>query len=151
MHASNFTVRKALPKDRNQLAKLFVELRCHTFYWQDPNQFKFKDFIKQTTGESIFLAEDEKKNIVGFISVMPEENPPFIHHLFVKSDHQRKGIGTSLIHSLFTWLPLPYQLKCLGKNKNALDYYKKTGWIEIEHGMCEDDEEYHLLELHQII
>lgn len=45
-----------------------------------------------------------------------------------------------------TWLPPPYRVKCVSKNRGALTFYHKHGWIEIERGTGEDGD-YLLLEL----
>jgi GNAT superfamily N-acetyltransferase len=141
-----FRVRKAKASDTEKLARIFLESRLCTFYWQNPAQFHLEDFEKQTAGEVVFVAEDEKGTILGFISVWAEESPPFIHHLYISLEHQKKGIGKLLIQSLFSWLPRPYRLKCLTKNRKALTFYKKTGWVEVDRGRSIDGS-YVLLEL----
>jgi len=139
-------IRKARVSDTSQLELLFLITRRHTFNWENPDKFKLEDYKQTTAGETVFVAEDENGMIVGFISVYEQENPPFIHHFFVARDHQRKGIGKLLIRSISSWLPPPYRLKCLAKNKEALVFYQKLGWIEVSRGTSEDGE-YLLLEL----
>ncbi len=138
-------IRKAKPSDTPQLETLFLITRQHTFHWESPDKFKLQDFKQSTTGETIFVAEDDGA-IIGFISVWEQDATPFIHHLFVARDHQRKRIGWLLIQHLFSYLPLPYRLKCVAKNKEAIAFYRKTGWIEIGQGIGEDGD-YFLLEL----
>jgi len=138
-------IRKAEPGDTPQLEILFLVTRQHTFHWESPHKFKLDDFKQSTAGETIFVAEDDGA-IVGFISVWEQDAIPFIHHLFVAKDHQKKGIARLLIQQLFTYLPLPYRLKCVAKNKAALAFYQQTGWIEIGQGIGEDGD-YFLLEL----
>lgn len=138
-------IRKAEPSDIPQLETLFLITRQHTFHWESPDKFKLEDFRQSTAGETIFVAEDDGA-IVGFISVWEQDTIPFIHHLFVTMDHQKKGIARLLIQHLFAYLPLPYRLKCVAKNKVALAFYRKTGWIEIGQGIGEDGD-YFLLEL----
>jgi GNAT superfamily N-acetyltransferase len=139
-------IRKARAGDISQLETLFLITRQHTFKWERPDKFKREDFKKTTIGEKVFVAEDKNKMIVGFISIWEKENPPFIHHLFVSPDHQRNGIGELLIRSLLRWLPLPYRLKCIARNKAALCFYQKNGWVEIEEVVSEEGD-YLLLEL----
>ncbi|MBI3237096.1 MAG: GNAT family N-acetyltransferase [Chlamydiales bacterium] len=138
------TIRRSNDNDIPQLEKLFLITRQQTFVEENPNKFTLEDFKKTTVGELIFVAEDQDGKILGFISIWEEDK--FIHHLFVTPGHQRKGIGGLLIRSLLPWLPLPYRLKCIAKNKEALAFYQKTGWIEVERGIGEDGE-YFLLEL----
>ena len=99
-----------------------------------------------TDGETVFVAENVNGNIIGFISVWEKDKYPFIHHLFIALDYQRQGIGTLLIKSLFAWLPRPYRLKCVLKNQNAVAFYRKNNWLEVDRGIGEDGE-YLLLEL----
>lgn len=138
------TIRRSNDNDIPQLENLFLITRQQTFIGENPNKFKLEDFKKTTVGEVIFVAEDQDGKILGFISIWEQDK--FIHHLFVAPDHQRKGIGGLLIRSLLPWLSLPYRLKCVAKNKEALAFYQKTGWIEVEWGTGEDGD-YFLLEL----
>ena len=139
-------IRKAETSDTPQLETLFLVTRQRTFHWENPDKFKLEDFKQSTSGETIFVAEDEGSTIVGFVSVWEQDAVPFVHHLFVAPNHQRKGIGELLMESLLTWLPLPYHLKCVSKNREALAFYRKHGWVEVGQGIGEDGE-YLLLEL----
>lgn len=138
-------VRKAKESDTHQLENIFLALRQQTFTWENPSRFNLEDYTNSTHGETVFVAE-EKGRIVGFISVWDRDAHPFIHHLYVSADHQRKGIGTLLIKSLFAWFPRPYRLKCVVKNQNAIAFYLKNHFLEIEKGLGEDGE-YILFEL----
>jgi len=139
-------IRKAEARDTAQLETLFLITRQHTFLWENPDKFKLEDFKQSTLGETIFVAEDEDSGIIGFISVWDQDTPVFIHHLFVSPKSQRKGIGELLLRSLFSCLPLPYRLKCVAKNLDAIAFYLKRNWIEVDRGISEDGE-YLLLEL----
>lgn len=143
---SMIKIRKANESDTGQLEELFLITRRQTFHWKSPDRFKLEDFKQSTAGETILIAEDENSAIVGFISVWEQDAAPFIHHLFVAPNHQRKGIGQLLLRSLMTQLPLPYRLKCVTQNKSALAFYQSQGWIEIGRGVGEDGD-YVLLEL----
>lgn len=123
--------------DIPQLEELFLITRRETFYWEKWEKFHLKDFKKETEGECVFVAEDANK-IIGFISLWEKESPPFIHHLFIASEHQRRGVGKLLIESLLSWLPRPYRLKCLARNQGALAFYRKNQWIEIDRGLSEE-------------
>ncbi len=139
-------IRKAEIGDIPALEILLLVTRQHTFHWESPDKFQLEDFKQSTAGEIIFVAEDEDSGIIGFISVWNQDTPAFIHHLFVSPSHQRKGIGELLLRSLFSWLPLPYRLKCVAKNLDAIAFYLKRNWIEVDRGISEDNE-YLLLEL----
>lgn len=140
-------IRKAKKTDIPQLEKLFLVTRQQTFNWEKPDKFKLTDYKNATEGETVFVAEEEKTGeIVGFISVWEKDEHPFIHHLFIAPDHQKKGVGSLLIKNLFAWLPRPYRLKCVLRNEKAISYYLKHNWLEIDRGIGEDGE-YALLEL----
>lgn len=141
-------IRKAKESDTPQLEELFLITRQETFHWESPEKFKLKDYTSATEGESVFVAVDEDDIIIGFISVWEYETPPFIHHLYVLPGFQREGVGELLLRSLLDWLPLPYRLKCLTKNRKALAFYQKNNWIDIDAGVSEEGE-YLLLQLNQ--
>src|SRR5258708_7585048 len=106
------TIRKAEPGDIPALEILFLITRQRTFHWENPDKFKLEDFKQSTAGETILVAEEDAA-IVGFISVWEQDDNPFIHHLFVAPDHQRKGIGKLLMQSLLTRATPPWRLKCV--------------------------------------
>lgn len=141
-------IRKASSGDTPQLEQLFLQVRQDTFTWENPNKFKLEDYQKATEGETIFLAEDDKR-IIGFISVWEHDSPAFLHHLFVSKSHQRQGIGRLLIQNISSSIPLPYRLKCIVKNENAMAFYLKNGWSIVGNGISEDGD-YVLLELSKL-
>lgn len=138
-------IRKSKEIDIPQLEKLFLITRQNTFDWENPAKFKLTDYGSATEGETVFVAEESNGEIIGFISVWEKDVHPFIHHLFVAPHHQRKGIGNLLIRTLFDWLPRPYRLKCVLKNQNAIAFYIRNNWHEVDRGVGEDGE-YVLLE-----
>lgn len=125
-------IRLATSLDSSDLSQIFLSARRKAFGWYDPSIFNLNDFSDHTAGEIIYLAHDESSKILGFVSIWQDDG--FVHHLFVAPEYQGKGIGTSLLHSLHSWLPLPYQLKCLSANSAAHDFYLKLGWKDIGSG-----------------
>lgn len=84
------SIRKAKESDISQLEKLFLISRQKTFTWDNPSKFKVEDYKKATEGETVFIAENDTQEIVGFISVWEHDAFPFIHHLFISPDHLRR-------------------------------------------------------------
>lgn len=122
-------IRRAEASDLSALADIFLTTRLQAFHWCDPSSFRREDFVTQTNGEVIHVAEGpDGEGLLGFISVWPPES--FVHHLYVVSGGQRRGTGTALLESLSPWLPLPHRLKCLQENHAALAFYRKHGWTE---------------------
>lgn len=134
-------IRKAKRGDREQLEELFLITRRATFHWESPDSFFLSDFSRLTCGEAVFVAETQPHKIVGMISVWENEQPPFIHNLFVLPEHQGRGIGKLLINHLASQgiLP-PYELRCVAKNEKALNFYLKNGWTETGRGTGEEGE-----------
>jgi GNAT superfamily N-acetyltransferase len=78
----------------------------------------------------MFVARNHE-NILGFISIWSEED--FIHHLYVSQSHQKRGIGKALVDVAKRRTSGPLRLKCDRFNTQALAFYRRTGWVEIEH------------------
>lgn len=125
-------LRPAKHTDLPELANLFLSARRQAFHWCDPEAFQPGDFATQTEGEIIHLAEDPEGRLLGFVSIWLPDS--FVHHLYVAPEHQRRGVGTVLLESLPSWLPLPHTLKCLARNLPAIAFYQRHGWVEKDRG-----------------
>jgi len=111
--------------DKTDLRTLYLEVRKKHFTWENINSFTLSSFDLDTTGELILVAKINKK-IVGFISSWLPDN--FIHHLYIDSDHQGKGIGSQVLNEMIQKLQSPIILKCVKTNKSAIRFYLKNGW-----------------------
>lgn len=125
-------VRGAVDGDFPELRRIFKDSRCFAFPWIPPGTFHLLDFDEQTTGERIYVAETAENRIGGFLSLWQEDN--FIHHLYVDPWQTGRGIGTCLLNSLPEWGRRIFTLKCLARNQDALRFYKKRGFYEMELG-----------------
>ncbi|MEN2413521.1 GNAT family N-acetyltransferase [Flavobacterium mesophilum] len=128
------TITEIRKNDYEPLKKLFLEERKNTFSWLDQSEFQLDDFEKLTHGELILTALIDDVP-VGFISIWMPNN--FIHHLYVSHEHQGKNIGTELLKVAVKKTTFPLTLKCLEKNKKAVDFYSQKGFVEKEKGMSE--------------
>jgi GNAT superfamily N-acetyltransferase len=129
-------IRKAQVSDTEGLAAIFQESRRRAFRQQDPARYQLDDFQKQTEKEVVFVAVDDEKKVLGFISVFEPDR--FIHHMFVSSSYQQNEIGALLLRSLKSWLPEPYRIQCLAANQRGCAFYTKNGWREVERGAGEE-------------
>jgi ribosomal protein S18 acetylase RimI-like enzyme len=119
------------------LQQLFLSVRRNTFDWLDTSEYKLEDFNKQTVNEFILVARCENI-VVGFISLWIPDS--FIHHLYIKNEHKATGVGKALLQEIQNTMPSPIKLKCLKKNKIALNFYNKNGFEEIENGVGTEGE-----------
>lgn len=120
--------------DLDSLRKIFLEERQTTFSWIDSTTFHLHDFDTETEGEYILVAILDDITI-GFISIWLPDN--FIHHLYVDKKYHGKGIGTQLLKAALRKTNFPVTLKCLEKNIQAVNFYKRKGFIEKGKGESE--------------
>lgn len=138
------TIRDFKETDREPLRKLYVNVRYESFEWLRKDNFIKDTFDADTEGEWILVAEAGQR-VIGFISVWVHEN--FIHHLYIDSQFQRKGVGTSLLNAVKDKLTFPLQLKCLQNNQQAVSFYSRCGWKAKSEGISAEGF-YTLFELH---
>lgn len=138
MPDTSMLVRPARPADQPALADLYLHSRRAAFSWREPADFRHDDFMRDSAGEVIHLAEGSGGRILGFLSLWEPEN--FIHLLFVSPDHFRKGIGRALLADLRQRRPGPFRLKCQTANLPATAFYQVLGWTEIERGISGEGE-----------
>ncbi|MBD1577026.1 GNAT family N-acetyltransferase [Vibrio sp. S11_S32] len=135
-------IRKFHHDHRVSLRQLYLESRTATFTWLDTRQFKLSDFERDTDGEQIWVAV-EGEDVIGFISIWEPEC--FIHHLFVRPQKLRTGVGLKLL-TIGKQYYSELSLKCLVANENAVGFYHSVGFTIVsttENGL----ESYHLMKL----
>lgn len=147
MEAKLFKIIEFRKSDINSLRELFLKVRQNTFVWADPTTFDLLDFDIQTKGEYILTALYDEK-VIGFISVWMRDS--FIHHLYIDEAYHKLGIGKALLKAAIEKTKFPIALKCLEKNKGAIEFYKKSGFIEKARGDNENGS-FILFELNQKI
>ena len=121
-------IRRAAPKDQESLQRLYIAVVSQA-HWLPESSRQSTSLQSLTQGELIFVSCSEGDQILGFISIY--EQASFIHHLYVSPESQGRGIGRELLQSLDTWLPKPWNLKCVTSNTKALRFYAAGGWAAI--------------------
>ncbi len=127
------------------LSEIYCQARLQTFDWIESDQIRIDDFVRDTKGEKIWVAEVDGC-VVGFISVCEPEN--FIHHLYVSPDFSGLNIGTQLLRTCLSNIGRPVTLKCVSANVDALRFYESRGWRTISVGVGEEGE-YHLMQANE--
>lgn len=130
-------IREMSEEDRVDLRELYYNSRKVPFDWQDLSKFKVEDFDRDTLEEVVLVAEDDG-TICGFISLYLPDN--FIHCLFIAPESKRRGLGQKLLLEAKQRLELPMKLKCVSKNTQTLEFYKKAGWQQVNE--VQEDEPY---------
>jgi len=135
-------------KNKNHIAdlqRIFLEVRQKTFYWLNTQNYNLTDFDYETETEFVLVALFDGK-VVGFISIWLPGN--FIHHFYIDSEYQQHKIGSKLLEEGIQIMATPITLKCLEKNKGAIEFYKKSGFVTTEKGVS-DHGDYILFTLHE--
>jgi ribosomal protein S18 acetylase RimI-like enzyme len=121
-------IRPATPKDFVAVEDIYRRA-IQSADWLPVGAKYDSNFSKSIEGEQIYVCDDQDGKIIGFISVWKEDY--FIHHLYVDSESQGKGVGTKLVKSLRRWLQLPWSLKCVLENTKAMGFYLSHGFVSI--------------------
>lgn len=111
--------------DRAELRQLYYDVRKETFHWVENQSRDQNGFDLDTKGEEIIVAKIDGK-IAGFISIWLPDN--FIHHLYIRKEYRRKGLGRSLINKIKERIQGPLTLKCLLDNIEAVQFYERNNW-----------------------
>lgn len=98
-------------------------IKAHNFisreYWE--NNYSY---VKEILPNAEIYVYIFKENIVGFIGI----NKNYIEGLFVNTNNQCNGIGTSLLNKAKE-IKNNLTLNVYKKNTNAISFYKKNGFV----------------------
>jgi ribosomal protein S18 acetylase RimI-like enzyme len=75
------------------------------------------------------LCTDINGNLVGFLIASEKEHSIHIHKFVVNAAAQGNGIGTMMFNRLLEKVSKPITLKVHTKNKAAISFYEKKGFI----------------------
>lgn len=129
-----FTVRPATADDLPALQAIFSQCISEASWLPEPAK-QDPVLADVSRGETVHVAATDAGVVVGFVSVQVAE--PFVHHLYVHPAARGMSVGKVLLASLQTWLPLPWHLKCVSRNVEALKFYRRLGWEESGSGESE--------------
>ena len=129
MTMGDIIVRKMEPHEEKTVKALFQRVYEDTFLKTAPV------FDSAAQGEQIYVAL-YKGLLVGIATVW--EPDAFIHYLFVDQEVRHKGVGRAITQALAETYHRPLTLKCLTANTEAMAFYRKTGWQEVETGRSKE-------------
>lgn len=124
-------LRPATPDDAAALQALYAHCMAEAA-WLPESAKRDPILAEVTVGEVLHLAETAADGVVGFVSVQVAD--AFIHHLYVAPASRGRRVGRSLLDALQAWLPRPWRLKCVSRNREALGFYRRLGWEALEAG-----------------
>lgn len=118
-------IRKLKKDDINDVMEIWKNenIKTHQFiqkeYWE--NNYNYVKEILPKAEVYVYILEE---NIVGFIGI--DEN--YVEGIFVDRNNQSKGVGTSLLNKVKENRN-NLKLNVYKKNKSAISFYKKNGFI----------------------
>lgn len=118
-------IRKFENNDINTVMKIWKNenIKAHKFiskeYWKSNY-----NFIKEVLPNAEIYVYINKEKIVGFIGL----NDNYIEGVFVDTNNQSIGIGTSLLNKVKE-NKNHLTLRVYKKNINAINFYKKNGFV----------------------
>jgi GNAT superfamily N-acetyltransferase len=134
-------LRRATPADAGELAELFWQVRSesvpHIPMIVHPRQ-SVLPFV-----QNVLLAQFEvwvaecAGRLVGFLAVV---EPDVVGHLYVRSEHTGRGLGTRLLEVAKGRFPEGLQLWAFQSNLDALRFYEQHGFVPVEHTDGDNEE-----------
>lgn len=121
-------VREFQKNDLDRIMELWLDtnIQAHDFikksYWQD----HFDEVMEILPQASVYVYEDNGI-IQGFIGLVDT----YIAGIFISKDHQSRGIGSQLLNFVKGNYD-ELSLKVYEKNKRAVDFYLREGFLVTE-------------------
>ena len=90
--------------------------------------------LNNGTGKNYLLVAKENDKIIAFCSGIKDGEHREISTVYVNPDYQGLGIGKKLTDKMTSWLGNNFDIKLrvIKYNSNAIAFYKKIGFIEVE-------------------
>ena len=136
-------IRRARREDFPGMREIYLDVRRECFPWLDPASLAPEDFDAETEGEEIWTACVDGR-LAGFVTVWVPDR--FIHLLFVDRLFQGHQAGTGLLDTVRKIYGTPLTLKCVKKNRRAVDFYLSRGWKIAQEAVCSEGA-YYLMRL----
>lgn len=137
-------IRKAVPKDAHQLAKLMKHVEESNYMLFEPGERKttgeqLQDRLVAMNDKSTILLAEEESELKGYLFAINEGVNRKRHSVYIviglHQEQRGKGIGTQLFQALEQWatekLTRRIELTVLEDNHAAIALYEKMGF-EVE-------------------
>lgn len=130
-------IRRFEKNDINAVMQIWKRenIKAHSFiskeYWE--NNYNYVKEILPNAEIYVYILNE---NIVGFIGL----NENYIEGIFVDTSTQRHGVGTSLLNKAKENRN-DLTLSVYKKNRNAINFYKKNGFVVTSENIDSDTDE----------
>lgn len=131
-------LRRATADDAGAVARLFRASRAAALPFLPVLHTPAQDlafFGHVIATQAVTLAQDDA-GLAGFVARAGE----WIHHLYLRPDMRRRGLGTRLLGHAGAGAPL-LRLHCFAANAPALAFYARHGFAAVAHGDGSANEE----------
>lgn len=122
-------VRRARSDELGACADLYLRVLRETFTWVPRERHKREDFLRAARDEEVYVALDDGA-ILGVAGFFAPQN--FLHSLYVEA--RGLGVGKALLDHLRKRADGPVSLKVQAPNKRAQAFYRREGFVWVEHG-----------------
>jgi ribosomal protein S18 acetylase RimI-like enzyme len=139
-------LRPVRPDDADALARILREAMQGAMPWlpelhtpDDDRRFLREVVLPQ---QEVWVAETDDV-VAGFTALGTREGVEFMEHLYVAPEHQRRGIGTTLLEKAKARRPVGFRLWVFQRNAGARDFYERHGFrlVELTDGSGNEENE----------
>ena len=96
--------------------------------WKEP-YMPAEELKEEINSDVIFYGWIENNQILGVMGIQPVKNTTLIRHSYVRTEHQRRGIGSGLLNYMMTLARTPDILVGTWKDATwAIRFYQKHGF-----------------------
>jgi GNAT superfamily N-acetyltransferase len=150
---SSYTIRPAVEADAAAIVKVHSRSWIETYpneaagvslawvqarvdQWNTPEGLEWrKARIRDTTNRAMRVAENEDGMIIGLVSSIRDNDMQRLNALYVDKAYYGSGVAQQLMDWLIGWADphRPLDLEVASYNERAKAFYRKYGFIEVEH------------------
>jgi ribosomal protein S18 acetylase RimI-like enzyme len=133
------TVRPYRPDDLDRVVDLWYDTWHATFpdlRHHEPKEEWRRRFERGiAVEEQVFVAEFDG-TIAGFLAIKDRGGGHgYLHEIFVAPEHQRRGIGSTLMALAKELAPASLRLHTLQRNGQAAAFYERHGFVPVSYGI----------------
>lgn len=122
-HKTDVSTIYAIINDAAQKYRGVIPADC----WHEPYMPLDKLEIEIADGVKFWVAE-ENDRLLGVMGIQDKAEVALVRHAYVRSDLQRKGVGTKLLHHVESLAPKPVLIGTWADASWAIEFYQRNGY-----------------------